>query len=397
MIGRLRTSRNPVDRMPSSTRKPLVCVALAWEPAPSETFIRAHLGMPQARVATLLEGVLTTPAGRRFGLRSSAPFVRAMNFLGRRVLGRNHGRIHSQLLARRLRRAGVDIVLAEFGPTAVSVWRSCGLARVPLVAHFHGYDAYEERVLATYGEGYRELFRHCAAVVAVSQDMARQLEHLGAPAERIVVNPCGVDTSFFSGAQPEQAPPLFAAVGRFVDKKAPHLTILAFEKVLHDTPNARLSMAGDGPLLESSRQLVGALGMGSAVDLMGTRSPAEVVRVLRGARAFVQHSLTTTGGDSEGTPVSILEAGAVGLPVVSTRHGGISDVVLDGETGFLVEERDMTGMGEAMGRLARLPAVAGRMGRANRERIVKNYSLDRSLSKLWEVLNRAMSGRTRGS
>ncbi len=383
--------------MPSLSTKPLVCVALAAEPAPSETFIRAHLAMPQARVATLLDGVLTTPAGRRFGKASSTHLLRAINFLGRKVLGKTHEHIRSQLLAWRLRRAGVDVVLAEFGPTAVSVSESCRLGRIPLVAHFHGIDAYEERGLAIYREGYGQLFRHCAAVVAVSRDMARQLERLGAPAERIVVNPYGVDTSFFSGAQPEHAPPIFAAVGRFVDKKAPYLTILAFEKVLHDVPNAHLSMVGDGPLLESSRQLVGALGMESAVDLMGIRSPAEVAKLLRGARAFVQHSLTTTSGDSEGTPVSILEAGAAGLPVVSTRHGGIPDVVLDGETGFLVDERDVTGMGQAMGRLARLPSLAGRMGRANRERIVKHYSLDQSLAKLWDVLRRAMSGRIRGS
>jgi glycosyltransferase involved in cell wall biosynthesis len=319
-----------------------------------------------------------------------------MSFLGRRVPGIGRLDLRSRYVAWSLHRAGVDVVLAEYGTTASSLVRSCGLARVPLVAHFHGHDAYEEEILATYGQRYRDLFRGCAAVIAVSRDMALQLERLGAPPAKIVLNAYGVDGALFFGARPEESPPQFVAVGRFVDKKAPHLTILAFERVLRAVPGARLSMIGDGPLLESCRNLVTALGMDGAVRLMGVRPPADVAEALRGGRCFVQHSLRTTGGDSEGTPVAILEAGATGLPVVSTRHGGIPDVVVDGVTGVLVEERDVDGMGAAMARLAASPSTAARMGHANRERIVAEFSMDQSLSRLREVLQRAISGESPG-
>jgi glycosyltransferase involved in cell wall biosynthesis len=178
-----------------------------------------------------------------------------------------------------------------------------------------------------------------------------------------------------------------------VDKKAPHLTLLAFSKVAAKIHDARLVMVGDGTLWEACKHLADALGVGDKVEFPGPSSHAEVAATMRHARAFVQHSMRTTYGDAEGTPVAILEAGASGLPVVATRHMGIQDVVIHSETGLLVEEGDIEGMAHWMGRIAEEPLLAGRLGRAARERVASQFSMDRSICNLWRIIERAIAAK----
>lgn len=106
---------------------------------------------------------------------------------------------------------------------------------------------------------------------------------------------------------------------------------------------------------------------------------------MRAARCFVQHSVEAPDGDCEATPVGVLEAGASGLPVVATRHDGITDVVVEGETGLLVEERDVRGMAEAVPGLARDP-LAARLGRAARRHVRTHFSSAHSIERLWSII-----------
>ena len=107
---------------------------------------------------------------------------------------------------------------------------------------------------------------------------------------------------------------------------------------------------------------------------------------MRRARMFVQHSVEASSGDSEGTPVSIMEAGASGLPVVSTYHGGIPDVVIHDETGLLVKERDVAGMAHHMVRLLADRALARKFGHAARQRVEMHFSATRSIECLWTII-----------
>jgi len=299
--------------------------------------------------------------------------------------------VKNRILARYLRSKQVKVVLAEYGPTGVSVMDACRYACIPLVVHFHGFDAYHFPTLNEFGSAYKRMFSAAHALVAVSHDMEQQLIALGAPSEKVHYVPYGVDPNIFHGADPRSSEPLFVAVGRFVDKKGPHLTILAFEKVLRRVPRARLTMIGEGELFEASKQLVRGLGISEIVEFAGSKTPPEVAATMRKARAFVQHSLRTSDGDSEGTPVALLEAGASGLPIVSTRHAGIQDVIQHGETGFLVDEGDVNSMAAYMIRLAEDPALAAHLGQQCRQKIIANFSLNRSTERLWTVLQEAMA------
>jgi glycosyltransferase involved in cell wall biosynthesis len=338
-----------------------------------------------ARIELLCDTWLTRDgSGRRAG---PPPWVRRALRGVRRLTGLPLDEcLRRRAFARFLRQRGIDVVLAEFGPAGALLAGACEAAGVPLVVHFHGYDAYRETIIRTWGGAYRRMFGKAAAVIAVSHAMEQQLAGLGALPDRIRYNPYGVDCALFQPTDPEANPPLFVAVGRFVTKKAPNLTIRAFARARESCGDCRLTMAGNGPLLEQCRDLARDLGVGDAIEFTGSLPHAEVAALMARGRAFVQHSVTAPDGDAEGTPVAILEAGAVGLPVVATRHAGIPDVVVEGENGLLVDEGDVEAMAAHMLSLARDPALAGRLGRAARERVSTRFSMERSIGRLHEIL-----------
>jgi len=371
----------------SGEPKMKICVVSPSQNAYSETFIRAHIDELNA-VAVFEDWPYYEHAGRRIVPRPWRVGVH----IGPRlpVLLRSvPERLAVRSVAGFLRRKRIDVVLAEYGPTAVDLIDPCRVAGVPLVAHFHGCDAYHRDILKQHAESYPRLFAAAAGVIVVSRDMERQLLGLGAAPERLFCNPCGVDLEAFSATDASANEPIFLAVGRFVEKKAPYLTLLAFERALAACPGARLIYAGDGDMLGACRQMAGALGVSGQVEFLGHRSHAEVAALMKKARAFVQHSAVASSGDREGTPVAILEAAASGLPVIATRHAGIPEAVIHGETGLLVDELDIEAMAEHIAVLATDAGLAGALGRRARQHIRVNYSMAKSVQGLNTILRKA--------
>lgn len=304
--------------------------------------------------------------------------------------------LQNRELRRRLRRQRVEVVLANYGRTGVALLPLCRELSIPLVVHFHGYDAHMESEIARCSEGYRKLGQECAQVIAVSERMRAALVDQGIPTDKISLIRYGVDPERFEPRDLLPQVPVFFGVGRFVDKKAPYLTLLAFERMRRRHPEARLVLAGDGPLFETMHNLVEVLGIAGAVEFPGILSPDEVARWMRRASAFVQHSVTPrvgpNAGDSEGTPVAMLEAMMTGLPVIATRHAGLGEVIEHGVSGLLVEERDVEGMAVAMARVIESPAEAGRMGEAGRRHALDHHTSSRYMQQLGDVLHSAAAG-----
>ena len=354
--------------------------------AVSETFIRAHIER--------LPFEIVPAYGSYWHLFNEAGFFWPVLRYPGRALNRVSPGISRWLFARvlawELKRKHVHVVLAEYGMTGADIMDACRLAKKPLVVHFHGYDASSRPVIEKYLPAYQRLFAGSADIIAVSLPMKAQLTQWGTREDKMHLLPYGVDPHRFEGAAPESAPPQFVAVGRFVEKKAPHLTIQAFREVVKAEPSAKLTMVGEGPLLETIRTLVADLDLNKNVELLGARDHETVSALMRRARAFVQHSVVAQNGDSEGAPVAIIEAQMTGLPVVSTRHAGIPEIVSEGETGFLVEEGDVGGMGLAMARLAMDAGLAGKLGRQARTRALAFFTLDHYLTGLADVLEKAV-------
>ena len=169
-------------------------------------------------------------------------------------------------------------------------------------------------------------------------------------------------------------------------KRAPYYLILSFLRVLEEFPQARLVLAGDGSLWSTCKNLISYYGLEENVELPGVIAPVEFRSFLKESLALVQHSVTAESGDTEGTPVAILEACAAGLPVISTKHAGIPDVIQEGENGFLTYEHDVEGMAESMIKLLRTPSLAKEMGMKGRILIKEKYSLQKHIDKLNELI-----------
>src|SRR5690606_24279507 len=115
-------------------------------------------------------------------------------------------------------------------------------------------------------------------------------------------------------------------------------------QIAKNHPDASLIMAGDGVLLNMCQNLARHLEIEKQVLFPGVITPETYRELLSESLAFVQHSITAANGDMEGTPLAVLEAGAAGLPVISTKHAGIPDVIVDGKTGLLCVEHDVATM-----------------------------------------------------
>jgi colanic acid/amylovoran biosynthesis glycosyltransferase len=300
-------------------------------------------------------------------------------------------RFRDRTLAAYLKKNRFDIVLVEYGMTGLAIMNACERANIPFIVHFHGNDAYNHKCLERYSDRYRLMFNKAAAVIAVSKDMVEQLVALGAIQEKVSYIPSGADPGVFSDAAPGKSEPIFVSVGRFVDKKAHYLTLLAFKQVNEKFPQAKLVFAGDGPFLGICKEIANAYGLNGSVTFLGSVSHEKVAEAMRKARAFVLHCITPDSGNREGTPNVIIEASAIGLPVISTKHAGISDVVVHRETGFLVEERDVDAMAKYMIKLLEDPEQAEKMGQAGRERIKQYFTIEISSGKVWQLIKKVVS------
>lgn len=282
----------------------------------------------------------------------------------------------------------IEVVLAEYGHIGCKVLPVCKKLSIPLIVHFHGHDAYRYSMLEEFGEKYKALFEYASFIISVSNNMTLQLIELGAPAEKVIYNPYGPNESFFA-IKPNYNTQSFLSVGRFVEKKAPYLTLLAFHEVQKKYNDAKLIFVGDGLLLPICKNIVKSLQIKN-VYFKGLLSHEETVKTFSEVSCYVQHSTTASDGDSEGTPVAILEAGAAGLPVVATKHAGIPDVVVEGETGYLVDEKDVSAMTERMCAIISNENLRQMMGEKARERIKENFGIQKHLNAIDELITESL-------
>jgi len=304
--------------------------------------------------------------------------------LSNRLLGRYRRAILKEL-------SGSALFHVNFGHFAVSMQPYARRAGIPMTAYFLGADA----SMYLRDSGYCSRLRNAEfdAVFVNSQDMKLRLTPYLRPGTECTVLYCGIPLELFPFRERSSLGNggRFLQVSRLDPKKGVDVTLKAFRRYVEESdPTARLVIAGDGPLRDDLMQLSQSLGVAEKVTFAGAVGYRDYQKLLQAADVFIHPSQTAPDGDMEGLPTAICEAMACGLPILSTRHSGIGEVVDDGENGFLVDEGDDSGLFERMV-LLRSCDVAAMSGRA-RQKIELRFDHVTNTSVLAGNLNRIIKG-----
>jgi glycosyltransferase involved in cell wall biosynthesis len=176
-------------------------------------------------------------------------------------------------------------------------------------------------------------------------------------------------------------------LGRLVDFKSPDRTIKAFEIARSRGLHGKLIIAGEGPLRVTCESLKARSPYRDSIQLLGAVTMDYAKELLRDADIYTQHSIKgEISRQSECFGVSVIEAMAAGLPVVSTRSGGIKETVVDGETGILLSPGDVEGQADAICRLADDPALRQKLGSAGHKRVSENFTMEKEAKMLRTIM-----------
>ncbi|TRZ77723.1 colanic acid biosynthesis glycosyltransferase WcaL [bacterium] len=308
-----------------------------------------------------------------------------------------------------IREIGAQLLHVHFGTDAWYFMKLKKLAKIPMVVSFYGYDAYKFPKMF-FGIGkilLRKVFKCADAVVVPSEHMKKYLVDLGCSENKINIIPWGVKINDQLSMNNDQCTTeydeksvsknkadktvKFISLGRMVEKKGQIYLIKAFKKVLDSGINAELTIIGQGPL---KNKLVGAIdkfGISAIVKFIDKLSNQEVVQTLMSHNIYVQPSLVSRNGDQEGIPTAIMEACSCQLPIISTNHAGIPEIVQNNVSGILVPERDSEKLAEAMIRLAKDSELCKKFG-ANGKKIASDkYNVIKQNKKLEELYEREIN------
>jgi glycosyltransferase involved in cell wall biosynthesis len=268
---------------------------------------------------------------------------------------------------------------------------------IPLIVTLHGYDAtMTDAALRSTAAGRvflrrrAELRERTRIFVCVSEHIRRQALKSDVPEEKVRTLPIGVDLSFFvpDPLRSRSLDPIVLFVGRLVEKKGCTHLIRAMVQVEARHPAARLLIVGDGALLDPLREQARAALRNCT--FLGIQ-PASVVRdLMYRASVLAAPSIVAGSGDTEGLPITLCEAQAIGLPIAAFRGPGVAEAVVENETALLAASGDEVSLAQDICGLLENPELAARLATAGRKRAEGHFSLADQTARLEDVYAEAL-------
>lgn len=289
-----------------------------------------------------------------------------------------------------------DIIYCHFGTAGILgvLLKEIGVTG-KLITTFHGFDM-SAYILSTSRNIYKKLFTKGDLFLPISEHWKTKLIRLGCDKEKIVVHHMGINLEkfkYFDRRKKSGEPIKILTIGRLVEKKGYEYTIKAIKKIIVKYRNIEYIIVGDGPLENKLKKLVSESGIKKYIKFMRAAKQDEVLDFYKQAHIFMLPSITASNGDQEGIPVVLMEAQATGLPVISTFHSGIPEVVVDGKSGFLVPEQDVNALIEKLEYLIGNPELWPKMGRYGRKFIEKKYDIKKLNKQLVEIYQNLIKGK----
>lgn len=291
-----------------------------------------------------------------------------------------------------------DIIQCHFGLLGVKGMRlrEIGALTGQLITAFHGVDISQN--LELLGEQvYDDLYKAGDYFLPISYHWQNRLIELGCDAEKIAVHRMGIDCqkfAFLERSPHEDGGVRIVTIARLTEKKGIEYGIRAVAAIVQQGLNVEYTIIGDGGLRPQLAALIQELGVGEAVKLVGWKNQVEVVELLNQAQILLAPSVTARDGNQEGIPVVLMEAMAMGIPVVSTYHTGIPELVEDEISGFLVPERDVDALAAKLTELIQQPDRWAAMGRAGRSRVEAQYDIHQLNDQLVTIYQQRLAAET---
>ena len=282
-----------------------------------------------------------------------------------------------------------SLIHAHFGIEGVSALSIAAELKIPLVTTFHGFDA----TLATYAMlgspayfryplSRRKLARQGGLFLCASSFIRRKLLAMGFPEARTHTHYIGVDCQAIRLRGDAEERPVILHVARLVEVKGTRYLLRAFAALARRYDSVHLVIIGDGPLRRQLQALSASLGLRDRVEFLGALPHANVLSWARKAALLVLPGVRTRTGREEGLGMVLLEAAATGVPIIGSRLGGIPECILDGQTGFLVPERDEHALAQRMAELLDDPLKRRHMGIAGRALVERQFDIHRQTEAL---------------
>jgi colanic acid/amylovoran biosynthesis glycosyltransferase len=294
-----------------------------------------------------------------------------------------------------LEKKSYDIIHCQFSTLGVfGVWfRQLGLIEGKLISTFRGSDI--SKFLPKWGEKvYQELFQETDYFLANCEFFKNKAVALGCESDKIHVHGSGIDCGKFFFQEryfPNDGIIRIATTGRLVEKKGIEYVIKAIAQLAKYHPHLEYNIIGDGELKEYFQNLIADLNLNHIVKLLGWKQQKEIVEILDKCHIFVAPSVTGKDGNQDAPVNTLKEAMAMGLPVITTRHGGIPELVADGVSGFLVPERDADAIATKLTYLITNPQLWSTMGRAGRARVEEQYDMNKLNDELVAIYQQILN------
>lgn len=288
-----------------------------------------------------------------------------------------------------LRKRKVRLIHAHFGPEGFNALKLRGKLNIPLVTSFYGYDVSRLAQQADWRERYQTLFREGNLFLVEGEFMKSRIIELGAPSNKVRIQRIAIPLTEFpySARKPRKAGDrvIFFFCGRFTEKKGLIFSLRALEKIRGLGKDFEFRIVGDGKLRPEIEIFIKEHGMSECVKLLGSLDHQDYLKEMRKADIYIHPSVTAEDGNTEGgAPTTILEAQGMGIPVLTTYHADIPNIVVPGESALLCNERDWQGLADNINYLMENQDCWEKMGRRGREFVAKYHDIRNELSNLEE-------------
>lgn len=296
-----------------------------------------------------------------------------------------------------LRKEKVSLIHAHFGPEGVVMVPLKRWLKLPLVTTFYGYDVTQLPHENVWMNAYRRLFQEGDLFLVEGNNMRRSLIEIGCPAEKIRIQHIGIDMGkyqFKERTSLSDSKIILLFCGRLVEKKGLIYALKALRLLLFKYPYVELRIIGDGILRRDVESFVNENNLNSNVRLLGYQPHHIFIKELDRAHIYLQPSVTACNGDSEGgAPTTLLESQASGVPVISSYHADIPEVVIHGKSGFLVPERDSDALADRLAYLIDHREEWATFGKEGRRHVEINYNICKEVENLEIIYDSLVSKR----